>query len=661
MQSLDKLTNHEKEKILEDAWSGLIFTDETLFNPLKSVPLELEDTPHLFYTFLMTRPEYFSFVCSEFLNVDLLPFQALILEQLWNHKFPMLIASRGLGKTFLLAVYSILRTLLIPDREVVVAGAGFRQSKLVYEYVNKIWNNAPLLRDCVRSYSKDQGPKGGNDAVYFYIGASRVIFIPVGTGQTIRGLRGDVIVDEFASHNKQIFENVISGFGAVNASPQERVKDTNKKLVSKQLGLDVHDDHKKFDENQIIISGTAYYHFNHFAEYWEKWREIIKSQGDPNKLEEIFPEGAPDEFDYKDYCVIRLPYQLAPHGFMDQANIARSKVTLNKSLFDLEFNACFSKDSSGFFKATLIESCVASPENQIIKSSGEVHFLPKLSGNDNSRYYMGIDTASQVDNFAIVIIEAREDHRRIVYSWTTNAKEFKEAKKHGQIEETDFFRYCSRKIRNLMDRFNIYRIAIDSQGGGWTIYESLHDKDNLKNGEQMLWEIIEENKSKDTDNEDGLHIIEMVNFRKQDYTSSANHNMKKDFEERMLLFPEYNPAVLATYSNLENAYFQEMEDCIDSIEGLKRELTQIELTATANGNERFDTPDIKISGSQKGKMKKDRYSALIMANTSARSDHYNKNSYASKTIGDLANTSLNSEKASFIGPSWITNKLNSLY
>jgi len=346
---------------------------------------------------------------------------------------------------------------------------------------------------------------------------------------------------------------------------------------------------------------------------------------------------------------------------MDSANIARSKATLHKSLFDMEFGAVFSKDSDGFFKATLIESCVCNPRNEIQKGDGTISFLPKLSGDSHLKYYMGVDTASQVDNFAIVIIEAREDHRRIVYCWTTNAKAFKEAKKTKQIEETDFFRYCSRKIRDLMLRFKIDTIAIDSQGGGRTIYESLHDKNSLKPGEQMIWEKNEPGIIKDTDQEEGLHIVEMVNFAKQEYMSNSNHGLKKDFEDKICLFPEYNPAILASYSSLGFGYAEEMEDCIEDIEELKKELTQIVVTTTANGRERFDTPEVKISGSEKSRVRKDRYSALLMANMSCRVNYHLENDYSAKSIEQMANKSMERKDVNFIGAAWLVEKYKDMY
>lgn len=1047
---IDKVRNDYKN------YSGLIFNDDTLYNPLLEIPKELEDKPHLYYTWLLSRPEYLNFFCSQFLNVEPLFYQACILEELWNRKFPMLIGSRGLGKTWMMAVYIMLRATILQGRKIVVAGASFRQSKLVYEYCVQIWNNAPLLRNAVSSYPGDQGPKGGNDAVHLRIGESTVIFIPIGTGQTIRGLRAnDIVVDEFScvdkntlietenglerisecinnkdlclfnrygklerpikriktpltdvyhiitrngysfkcssihkvlttngwkiakdlttednlvfennykfperqikdvdedlaelmgllisegsinnknymsitatsyelveylqekykylnpkvytkeamvdyrgwnckkcynvnihntefrsklvnlgldysivydkkipwsilqsprnivikflnglfngdgscflfdnpkktgkkflgvayysvseqlidelqvlllklgylcnkqsrksaisdktqwmlrlngeyaydlareldiprfnkilnkkdyfvhkrttgisfrkgfyipepyycgrsynlgkfktkeeaqdklekfyennppclkvksikklknqdylydftlpethsfigngfvqhnSHNKEIFENVIAGFAAVQGSPQDKVSSKLEEDFNRMFGFDIIE--KKDDlvlSNQIIISGTAYYYFNHFAEYWEKWHKIITSKGDPKKLEEIFPDGIEEGFDWRDYSIIRIPYNILPNQYMDSGNIARSKATLNSTLFLMEMGAVFSKDSDGFFKASLIESCVASEHNQIEKSSGIVNFFPRLSGDHDKKYYMGVDTASQVDNFAITILEAHNDHRRVIYCWTTNTNEFKKARKSGEIAETDFFKYCSGKIRELLSRFQIEKISIDSQGGGRTIYESLHDKSSLKPGEQMIWEAIIPGKLQETDSEEGLHIIEMVNFRKQEYTSGANHGLKKDFEDKKCLFPEYNPAILATYSGLEGKFAEQMEDNIVNIEELKRELTLIVVTSTPNGNERFDTPENKIAGTEKGAYKKDRYSALIMANMAARQDYHNENDYSSRSIEQIANRSLETSEANFIGPSWIVNKLNDLY
>jgi hypothetical protein len=54
------------------------------------------------------------------------------------------------------------------------------------------------------------------------------------------------------------------------------------------------------------------------------------------------------------------------------------------------------------------------------------------------------------------------------------------------------------------------------------------------------------------------------------------------------------------------------------VEELKDELVTVVVSVTAGGRERFDTPEIKTDVGKKGRMRKDRYSALVIANMLAR-------------------------------------------
>ena len=106
----------------------------------------------------MSKPENFWFTCKYLLNVDLLPFQLCILQELWNRKFPMLIATRGAGKTWILALYSLLRAFFVQGCKIIVIGAAFRQSKLLFEYMETFYKNSPVFANMVGA-SKGQGPK----------------------------------------------------------------------------------------------------------------------------------------------------------------------------------------------------------------------------------------------------------------------------------------------------------------------------------------------------------------------------------------------------------------------------------------------------------------------------------------------------------------------
>ena len=189
---------------------------------------------HLRLSWLMVKPEYFSFLCKQIFNIQILPSQALMLQELWNRRFPMLIASRGFGKSFMLSLYAMLRALLLPKRKVVIVGAAFRQSKVLFEYMETIWNNSPILRDICDSNS---GPRRDVDRCVMRINDSRVTCLPLGDGQKIRGQRAnDIISDEFASIPRDIFETVVAGFAAVSADPIDNVKRIAAEKKAKELG-----------------------------------------------------------------------------------------------------------------------------------------------------------------------------------------------------------------------------------------------------------------------------------------------------------------------------------------------------------------------------------------------------------------------------------------
>ena len=106
----------KKFKHIEEAWLGLDDVESTLLNPMSMLRAS-EDDFNLRLAWLMIQPEYLSFMTSHILNIQLLPSQALVLQELWTRKFPMLIASRGFGKSFMLSLYAVLRALILPRRK----------------------------------------------------------------------------------------------------------------------------------------------------------------------------------------------------------------------------------------------------------------------------------------------------------------------------------------------------------------------------------------------------------------------------------------------------------------------------------------------------------------------------------------------------------------
>lgn len=289
------------------------------------------------------------------------------------------------------------------------------------------------------------------------------------------------------------------------------------------------------------------------------------------------------------------------------------------SLLNATVHNCFANDSEGFFKRSLIESCVAgNPENNFGWT-----FNASLKGQKGVWHIIAVDPASEKDNFAIVVIAIHEDHRRVVHCWTTRKKDFQKRQAAGLTTDQDFYGFCARKIRELMSRFPCVRLVMDGQGGGVAVEEALHDSDKLKDGEVPIWQVIDPDpkQHKDSDGKKGLHILEIVQFARAEWTAQANHGMKKDMEDKVLLFPYMDAPLLGLSvedDKQANRIYDTLEDATMEIEQLKDELATIVVLPTPSGRERWDTPTVKGVGSQIGRLRKDRYSALVMANMAAR-------------------------------------------
>lgn len=622
-----------QEKIrhaLEYAHLNLSIEDmEKIKNIHPLVPTKPEDKedPGRHLVSIIRQPEYFYYTCKIIFNIELLPFQCVILKELWERPFPMLIASRGAGKSFLLALYACLRALLNQGSKVVIVGAAFRQSKVIFEYIENIWKSSPIFQDILGTGAP--GPKHDVDRHYFQVGDSMILAIPLGDGTKIRGLRAThILSDEFASIPQEIFENVVAGFAAVSKNPVEGVKLEAKKAMLENFGLysaaESVDDIKQGRGNQSVLSGTAYYAFNHFADYWRRYKAIILSKGNKDRLMEIFEGEAPDNFNWRDYSIIRIPVDILPKGFMEERHVVRSKATVHSGIFEMEFGAIFTTDSAGFFKRAVIEKCTTHPDRpHVFQYSGEVWFEATLQGDQSKQYIYGVDPASEVDNFSIVIIELNPDHRKIVYCWTTTRNKHKEMVSNNYTSDKDFYVYCARKIRELMRYFPCRRIMMDKQGGGIGVAECLHDPERLDKAknEQLIWEVIDDDKPKDTDDMEGLHILEFCNFSKHEWVSAANDGLRFDLESQICLFPYFDPLSVEfaiEQDKMSGRMYDTLEDCVWEIEELKDELTTITISQTPTGKDKWDTPEVKLPGGKKGRLRKDRYSALLMANKGAR-------------------------------------------
>lgn len=575
-------------------------------------------------------PDYLHFLTKYILNLELLPYQLAILRMMWLKPFFMFIGSRGAAKSFLLAVYIVCRLIMHQGCRICVVGAALRQSLVVFNYVVNIWNNAPVLQDICGG--SNAYPRRDINMHYWEVGLSKVTFLPLGDGETIRGQRANIVAsDEFGSVNREVFETVVRGFAAVKS---EGVTFNVAQAARNELKGLLPDDPENPDNskenlgnilkgNQIIVSGTPSFEFNHFYKYFQYYRAIILSGGNKDELREQFPEFANEEdIDATEYCIVRLPYSELPPGLMDDSILSQGRATMDKFIFMMEYCACFARDSAGFFPASVVQRSTCPME---YPDGKKMTFYPCLELPKEIQCVMGIDPASESDNFAINIVAVFGSWRGTVYQWVTNRRDFEKLLRDKLVSSdiVDYQTFCIKKIRSLTHRFNIKLLVLDDGGGGLAIREGLKDPSKFVNAkDQPFLDMDDEN----TEAMDGLRILKMISFRDATWRRESHWGLKKDIELRKLLFPEFDIAKIALEEFKDEVMGKQethdtIHDCWDELEQMKREMILIKHEITSiTGQEKWDVPTAYGLSKEldKQKMKKDRFTSLLLANWGVR-------------------------------------------
>ena len=115
--------------------------------------------------------------------------------------------------------------------------------------------------------------------------------------------------------------------------------------------------------------------------------------------------------------------------------------------------------------------------------------------------------------------------------------------------------------------------------------------------------------------------------------------------------------------------FDTLEDCVMDIEELKDELAMIQMTQTPSGRDKWDTPEVITGPGKKSKMRKDRYSALLMANMAGRiiqrtptpEEYGFYGGFAYAGGENYAKDKKTQNKNMYSGPSWFVDNINDVY
>lgn len=409
-----------------------IIIDEDVNARLKNLPaiISEDDAKRAIAEFL----NYNLGFCWELLTTGFLPeFQEMVIKGWFKKDYNLYVASRGLGKTFLIAIFCILHAIFHPNTQIVIISANFRAVKRIFATIEKFLDkNILLAENFILPYQKSP-----DQMVLRRIGGGEIIGLPL-SGEGLRGTRAQVlIIDEGLLISKEIQEVILRPFLASNLDleSQRPIIEKENQLIAEGL---MHEDERTiFRKNKLIICSSASFQFEYL--YKEIFMKYLKILSDTHSGLLSDPS----------YFVARSSYHIGLKHKIIQEDVIKAAEEgggLEDPITAKEYWAQFAEGSGGFFNVKACKEC------QIPR--GEFPCI-ELEGNKNDEYILAIDPSysseKDRDFFAMAIYKVFRDEQRIMLVHS-----------YGRAGGTvaDHFNY----LTFLITRFNIIFLIIDATG-----------------------------------------------------------------------------------------------------------------------------------------------------------------------------------------------------
>lgn len=424
--------------------------------------------------------------CEDLLGTHLVFTQRVMLNIMWKYPNVCEVLSRGMSKSFMLAIYAMLRILLYSDITVGVVSKTYRQAQEVFNYVKEINSRAKrkelfffddqIMRMRADAYATEITTKHG----------SKMFAVPVGKdGDGGRGKRCHILlVDEAGIVPQPIVDKVVRAY--LNVMPMNPLTWGKNKVAT----------------NQKVFCSSATYQWHWFYKEVCKYFTLMKESDLYYTL----------MLDFRDFeADPRSPYNL------DWEQIKDSKSSTPMLEFRMEYMNFFIPEGHSFFSLKDLREI----------KKGNPEYLPLRAGRDGRDYIIVLDPAETAggDNFALGVFELVPESKSIVpvylKAWNDGIS----------MEEAAI------QIRGLQFLFGAKFIISDSKGGGAELIKQLTKSDTVSNHHSTgnFVQLSVRGKSKGR----GLPIVIPVKF-----SSSLIENMGWDLaymiEQRRLIIPKHD-------------------------------------------------------------------------------------------------------------------------
>lgn len=227
-------------------------------------------------SFYISRPDIFA---EEYLGLSLKPFQKILLYCMMHYNYTAFFASRGLGKSYLTALFCVIICILKPGTKIVVAAGQKSQGmKIVTEKIPELMaqSKTGMLKREIKGQIRTS--MNTDDPNVEFMNGSWIKVVAATDGA--RSARANLLIlDEFRMIKPEIYKNVLRRFLASSRQPRYLEKPEYK---NKQEYL---------ERNKEIFLTSAHYKFNWS---YERYKVFVKAM-----------------LNGKRYFVCGFPYQIA--------------------------------------------------------------------------------------------------------------------------------------------------------------------------------------------------------------------------------------------------------------------------------------------------------------------------------------------------------------
>ncbi|MBE7897198.1 hypothetical protein G7L40_00540 [Paenibacillus polymyxa] len=485
---------------------------------------------------------YYRYYIDEFavdvLGITLSPFQRLTLRAMGRHTEIMIVACRGLTKSFISAVFFICVGILYSNIKLGIASGKGQQARnvIIQKIKGELMNNPNVAREI-----KDIRT-GKDDCVVIFHNNSEIRAIVLGhDGESARSWRFNMIlVDEARIVTDRVISEILSPMTQTKRSTLLTLQGKLKRLLPIESG-------------KMIYISSAYLKTSSFYQRFMKHYTEMKNGS-------------------KDYFVAAFPYQIGiDEGILSEEGIEkeRNKISMTEEMFEYEYGAIFvgsSGDSYYPYELT---------EQSRIVNKGELGQPHKSTVSYVISHDVAISGNKQNDNAATTVIKLKEK------SNGTYIKEVVYIKAHKGMdlpEQHDF-------LRNLLLKFpNTIKLIIDVRGNGQSLPRFFAEPWEYKDDSGKIIEcppLVPDDDEKAMKIKGAIPLIRRVN------ATQASNNlmytyMKACFEDKSLRL--LRRAIADEFEEEDEKMTLEEFSLILNTDALVSELSNIKQETTENNN-----------------------------------------------------------------------------